>query len=159
MTMTNESLASLSRLPPERITVRLYELCAQERGLLVEFLAYLRELDKRRLYLPIGFSSTFCLLHGASRAHRQRDLSSHHGGAHDRALSHPRRLPRRWSSQPHDVGRAPRRPKRGETHGDLGPFRRPDRRRGQGPGRFVQTASGARRPPASAPRTLRFLGE
>jgi len=40
------------------ITARLYEIRKQERGLLVEFLTYLAEVDRRRLYLELGFSSS-----------------------------------------------------------------------------------------------------
>src|SRR5215831_3464634 len=57
--MQTQSLPSLAGLSPDKLTARLYELRAQERVLLVEFLAYLGELDRRRLYLELGFSSTF----------------------------------------------------------------------------------------------------
>ena len=57
--MQKLSLPSLALLPPEKLTARLYSLRAQERSLLVEFLAYLGELDNRKLYLELGFPSTF----------------------------------------------------------------------------------------------------
>src|SRR5262250_1748007 len=57
--MTTLSLPSLASLPPVLLTARLYSLRAQERTLLVEFLAYLGELDRRRLHLELGFPSTF----------------------------------------------------------------------------------------------------
>jgi hypothetical protein len=41
------------------ITARLYELRTEERQRLVEFLAYLGELERRRLHLDLGFGSTF----------------------------------------------------------------------------------------------------
>jgi 5-methylcytosine-specific restriction endonuclease McrA len=55
-------MENLSQLPSHALTARLYELRKQERALLVEFLAYLAELDRRRLYLEVGFSSTFAFL-------------------------------------------------------------------------------------------------
>lgn len=55
-------MENLSQLPSHALTARLYELRKQERTLLVEFLEYLAELDRRRLYLELGFSSTFAYL-------------------------------------------------------------------------------------------------
>jgi len=55
-------MENLSQLPSHALTARLYELRKQERELLVEFLAYLAELDRRQLYLELGFSSTFAFL-------------------------------------------------------------------------------------------------
>ena len=55
-------MENLSQLPSHALTARLYELRKQERTLLVEFLAYLAELDRRQLYLELGFSSTFAFL-------------------------------------------------------------------------------------------------
>lgn len=60
--MEHVSLSSLAELPPHALTARLYEIRAAERGLLVEFLAHLAELDRRQLYLELGFSSTFAYL-------------------------------------------------------------------------------------------------
>ncbi len=60
--MERVSPSSLAQLPSHALTARLYEIRKQERGLLVEFLAYLAELDRRRLYLELGFSSTFAYL-------------------------------------------------------------------------------------------------
>src|SRR4030095_9866731 len=61
----------LTDVPSDHLTARLYELRGRERALLVEFLVYLAELDRRRLYLELGFSSlfAFCLEHlGLTRA-------------------------------------------------------------------------------------------
>jgi hypothetical protein len=55
-------MENLKQLPSHALTARLYELRKQERNLLVEFLAYLAELDRRQLYLELGFSSTFAFL-------------------------------------------------------------------------------------------------
>ncbi|HTM22780.1 MAG TPA: hypothetical protein VL172_19795, partial [Kofleriaceae bacterium] len=41
------------------LTARLYEIRKEERALLVEFLHYLNELDRRRTVLELGFSSLF----------------------------------------------------------------------------------------------------
>jgi len=57
--METFSLPNLSRLPSSALTARLYSLRAEERTLLVEFLRYLGELDRRKLYLELGFSSLF----------------------------------------------------------------------------------------------------
>ena len=55
-------MQNLSQIPSHALTARLYELRKQERTLLVEFLAYVAELDRRQLYLELGFSSTFAFL-------------------------------------------------------------------------------------------------
>ncbi len=55
-------MPSLALLPSPALTARLYEIRKAERSLLVEFLAYLGELDRRQLYLELGFSSTFAFL-------------------------------------------------------------------------------------------------
>ena len=55
-------MQNLSQIPSHALTARLYELRKQERLLLVEFLAYLAEIDRRQLYLELGFSSTFAFL-------------------------------------------------------------------------------------------------
>ena len=52
----------IARLADGELTSRLYSLRASERQLLVEFLAYLGELDARKTYLELGFSSTFVFL-------------------------------------------------------------------------------------------------
>ena len=54
--------STLDDLPSSTLTARLYEIREAERGLLVEFLAYLAELDRRKLSLVLGFSSTFAFL-------------------------------------------------------------------------------------------------
>jgi hypothetical protein len=43
----------------QELTGRLYSLRVEERELLVEFLSCLGELDKRKLYLELGFTSLF----------------------------------------------------------------------------------------------------
>src|SRR5215471_18518904 len=52
-------MSTLSCLSPAELTDRLYELRSKERALLVESLVYLGELDRRKLYLDIGFASSF----------------------------------------------------------------------------------------------------
>jgi 5-methylcytosine-specific restriction endonuclease McrA len=49
----------LGRWSAGELTSRLYALRAAERKLIVEFLGYLGELDARKIYLELGFSSTF----------------------------------------------------------------------------------------------------
>jgi 5-methylcytosine-specific restriction endonuclease McrA len=49
----------LSDLSDDALTVRLVEIRKQERGLLVEFLRYLAELDRRKTVLALGFPSLF----------------------------------------------------------------------------------------------------
>jgi 5-methylcytosine-specific restriction endonuclease McrA len=69
--MAATSLPMLSAIPGDQLTARLYELRRRERHLQVEFLHYLAELDRRRLYLDLGFSSLFayCTDHlGLSRS-------------------------------------------------------------------------------------------
>src|SRR5215470_8638069 len=56
------TLASLADVPSSLLTERLYAIRKQERTLLVEFLAHLAELDRRQLYLELGFSSCFAFL-------------------------------------------------------------------------------------------------
>jgi len=55
-------MENLNQLPSDALTARLYELRRRERDLLVLFLAHLGELDRRRLYLELGFPSTFAYL-------------------------------------------------------------------------------------------------
>jgi hypothetical protein len=57
--MESTSLPSLADISSDRLTARLYELRVEERQRLVEFLAYLAELERRRLHLDLGFTSTF----------------------------------------------------------------------------------------------------
>ena len=57
-----QTLPCLAELPSPVLTERLYELRKQERALLVELLAYLAEVDRRKLYLELGFSSLFAFL-------------------------------------------------------------------------------------------------
>src|SRR5262249_43812868 len=61
-TMTPISLPAIADVPGPALTARLYEIRKAERSLLVEFLVYLAELDRRKLYLELGFSSTFAFL-------------------------------------------------------------------------------------------------
>ena len=57
-----QKMNSLADLPTGALTARLYEIRKAERGLLVEFLTYLGELDRRRTYLELGFPSLFAFL-------------------------------------------------------------------------------------------------
>ncbi len=50
---------SLAHLPADALTARLYEIRKEERALLVEFLEYLVEVERRRLFLELGFPSMF----------------------------------------------------------------------------------------------------
>lgn len=54
--MHNHSSA-LDTLSPDELTHRLSALAADDRSALVEFLRHLGEFDRRRLYLPLGFSN------------------------------------------------------------------------------------------------------
>src|SRR5882672_10553103 len=58
-------MSTLSRLSPAELTSRLYELRSDERHLLVEFLAHLGELDRRKVAVDLGFHSSFefCVRH------------------------------------------------------------------------------------------------
>jgi len=49
----------LDGVSSEKIVAHLYELRRRELGLLVEFLWYLSEVERRRVHLEMGFSSTF----------------------------------------------------------------------------------------------------
>jgi 5-methylcytosine-specific restriction endonuclease McrA len=60
--MEHAAPSSLAQLSAPALTARLYEIRNAERGLLVEFLAHLAELDRQKLYLEIGFTSTFAFL-------------------------------------------------------------------------------------------------
>lgn len=51
--------ASLSTLPNHRLLARMHELVRRDNALEAELLAYLGEVDARRLYLDEGFSSLF----------------------------------------------------------------------------------------------------
>ena len=57
--MTIVNRIDIAGLPSGELTSRLYSLRAAERQLLVEFLAYLGELDARKTFLELGFKSTF----------------------------------------------------------------------------------------------------
>ena len=48
-----------AHLPDAALTARLYEIRKEERALLVEFLRYLNELDRRRTVLELGFANLF----------------------------------------------------------------------------------------------------
>ncbi len=52
----------LEELEASALTFRLYMLRKQERELLVEFLLYLGELERRKVHLEIGYSSVFVFL-------------------------------------------------------------------------------------------------
>src|SRR4051794_40686293 len=53
---------TLTAVTSSELTSRLYELRRAERGLLVEFLVFLGEVERRRLHLELGFSSLFVFL-------------------------------------------------------------------------------------------------
>jgi hypothetical protein len=52
-------MSILAELPDHALTTRLLEIRKNERSLLVELLALLAELDRRRTVLALGFSSLF----------------------------------------------------------------------------------------------------
>jgi hypothetical protein len=52
-------IEALADLPDETLTRRLFEIRKQERRMLVEFLGYLAELDRRRTVVAQGFPSLF----------------------------------------------------------------------------------------------------
>jgi hypothetical protein len=56
---TFDSVSSLANVPADALTARLYEIRKEERSLLVEFLAHLAELDRRRVVLALGYPSLF----------------------------------------------------------------------------------------------------
>jgi hypothetical protein len=60
--MQTIQLPSLEQVSSSALTDRLYELRKQERALLVEFLTYLAEVDRRKVFLELGFSSLFAFL-------------------------------------------------------------------------------------------------
>ena len=69
----------IARLPSDELTSRLYSLRVAERQLLVEFLAYLGELDMRKVFLELGFKSTFafCTDHlGLTRSSAYRRMTA-----------------------------------------------------------------------------------
>jgi hypothetical protein len=57
-----ETLTDLAALSPSALTERLYTLRREERRLLVEFLHYLGEVDRREVHLAAGFASLFTFL-------------------------------------------------------------------------------------------------
>src|SRR5262245_13883594 len=74
-----EAAMTLTDIPSDRIAARLYELRAEERVRLVEFLDYLAELERRKLHLDMGFGSTFayCTQHlGLSNAAAYRRITA-----------------------------------------------------------------------------------
>jgi len=52
---------NLNGVDKEKLVAHLYELRRQERGLVVEFLWYLSEVERRRVHLEMGFPSLFAL--------------------------------------------------------------------------------------------------
>src|SRR5688572_5555213 len=58
--MTTIPLPCFDGVESSALTDRLWELRKAERALLVEFLAYLGELDRRRVVQGLGFPSLFC---------------------------------------------------------------------------------------------------
>ena len=77
--MTIVNRIDIARLPSDELTSRLYSLRVAERQLLVEFLAYLGELDMRKVFLELGFKSTFafCTDHlGLTRSSAYRRMTA-----------------------------------------------------------------------------------
>ena len=77
--MTIVNRIDIAGLPSGELTSRLYSLRAAERQLLVEFLAYLGELDARKVFLELGFKSTFafCTDHlGLTRSSAYRRMTA-----------------------------------------------------------------------------------
>src|SRR5688572_17549165 len=62
--MTTITLPCFDDVDTSVITNRVWELRKHERELLVEFLPYLGELDKRRVVQGLGFPSLFCYCTG-----------------------------------------------------------------------------------------------
>lgn len=52
----------LAHLESSALTARLYDLRQQERALLVEFLQYLAEVERRRVHIAAGFPSLYAFL-------------------------------------------------------------------------------------------------
>jgi hypothetical protein len=52
-------IVNLADLPDETLTRRLLEIRKRERSLLVEFLGYLAELDRRKTVVVQGYPSLF----------------------------------------------------------------------------------------------------
>src|SRR5204863_8206548 len=50
---------ALSHLSDSVLVHGLHTIAARERGITAEFLAYLAEVDERRLYLPAGYPSMY----------------------------------------------------------------------------------------------------
>ncbi len=57
--MTSPDPSDLSALTPEALTSRISQLLGEERVTLVTFLRHLAELERRRLHLALGYSSSF----------------------------------------------------------------------------------------------------
>src|SRR5215510_13131321 len=77
--MQTQPLASLASFSLGQLTERLYELRSTERALLVEFLACLGELDRRKLYLEMSYSSSFAVCNehlGLSRSSSYRRVTA-----------------------------------------------------------------------------------
>jgi 5-methylcytosine-specific restriction endonuclease McrA len=55
---------ALACVPSSALTARLYDLRLQERALLVEFLEYLAEVERRELHVTAGYTSVFTFLVG-----------------------------------------------------------------------------------------------
>ena len=55
-------IRALAHVTADQLTARLHELRRQERHLLVELLAYVGEVDRRRLYLELGYPSLWAFL-------------------------------------------------------------------------------------------------
>ena len=73
------AVSPVSALSTAELAGKLYELRSKERGLLVEFLGHLGELDRRKLYLELGYPSSFELcvrFLGLSRSSSFRRLTA-----------------------------------------------------------------------------------
>jgi hypothetical protein len=89
MNLPNSSM--LAEVPGHELTERLYQLRVKEREHLVEFLVYLGELDRRKLYLDLAFSSCFqfCVEQlGLSRSSTFRRVVAARGSTYLMELHH-----------------------------------------------------------------------
>lgn len=57
--MAEDVLAFLSQVPDAELVARVKRLAAHERGTMAELVAYLAEIDRRRIYLRAGYGSLF----------------------------------------------------------------------------------------------------
>ena len=114
-----QRIMTLTDLPDGALTDRLLEINRHERGLLVEFLRYLGEVDRRRTALAQGFPSLFSFCDRSPSSHERVGFPPHHRRAADGAFPGRRGLSGRRPPQPHHPRRAARRPRRGTPDRDL----------------------------------------